>query len=463
MPGNRGDLVVRGGIVVTMDPQRRILEEGHVVIREGRIQAVGEGSPPRTSRDIAVLDAPDGVILPGLVNAHEHLDQALYRGLFDDMVPAQRWEPLVRFASRQTQERAYAAARQTLLELTRSGVTTTTESYWVQSHPGSMRGVCQAVAESGLRGILARAMNDYAPPGSPGEGFTESWDQVRKEILQLNRDWGSEKITVIPEAISLLRTRPETVVSIESFAREQGTLWATHIATGDIRAIVERTGRGLTHYLKDLGVLKENLLAAHCNVMYPGEARLMAQAGTRLAHAPVAQLWQGSPVADIMELLEAGVRVGLGVDGALTNNSQNVFESMKFAVYAQQQIHRNQLIADAQLGLELATIRAAQALDMEDEVGSLEAGKAGDLIILDSFFPGLRPLTALIRNLVYSCSDEAVRDVIVAGIPVMLERKHRMFDEREIILAASECQREMLSESGLDGLLGNKRGWIGLG
>ncbi len=457
MSESNRNLLVQGGIIVTMDPDRRVIKEGHVVIEDGEIAEVAEGKAEAEWSDYPRLDATRGVVLPGLVNAHAHLDQALYRGLFDDMVAAKRREPMFRFAMNQTRQRAYAGARQCLLELSRSGVTTTTESYWVHSHPGSFNGICQAVKESRLRGILARAMHDREDERGH---FAEDWQAVADEIQRANRRWGSDRIEIIPEAISTLRTRRETLVAMEDFARRHDSLWATHISTGDIATMVNRTGKGLTYYLEDIGVLQDNLLAAHCNVLYPKEAQRLADAGVRLAHAPVAQLWQGSPVADLMSILAAGGRVGLGVDGPLTNNSQSMFESMKFCIYAQQQKYQHQLVADANLALELATIRSAEALDMADQVGSLESGKAGDLIVLKTDYPGLRPITALPVNLVYSTSDEAVRDVVVDGEIIMKDRRHQIFDEREVMQACEEAQRAMLSEAGLDSEIGHQRRWI---
>ncbi len=451
------NLLIQGGIVITMDPDRRVLQEGFVAIEGGRIAEVGSGRAGDRWSDFERVDASEGVVLPGLVNAHAHLDQTLFRGLFDDMVAAERWEPMVRFAERQTRERAYAGARQSLLELTRAGVTTTTESYWVHSHPGSMNGICQAVKESRLRGVLARALNDL--PTTPSR-FVETWEDVSVEIDELNERWGSDRLTVIPELISFMRAQRDTAARVEDFARQRDTLWACHIATGDIQAMVNRTGKGLTYYLEDLGVLKDNLLAAHCNVLYPGEPQRMADAGVRLAHAPVAQLWQGSPVADLMAILAAGGKVGLGVDGPLTNNSQSMFETMKFCIFAQQQNYRHQLVANADLALELATVRSAEALDLADEVGSLETGKAGDVIVLDGNYPGLRPITALLINLVYSNSDEAVQTVVIDGEIVMKDRKHTFLDENEIIRETEEAQRAMLSESGLAGELKEKQNWV---
>ncbi len=451
-------LLVQGGIVLTMNAEREVLEEGYVAVVDGRIAEVGAGTAAAKWASLPVFDARECVIMPGLVNAHEHLDQVLYRGLVDDMVPAERAEPHMNLAALQTEDRAYRAARQTLLELTRSGVTTTTESYWVQTHPGSMNGVCKAVHEFKMRGVLGRAFRENA--SGARAVLAESWDDVKKEIIELNDRWADEKICIVPEPISIINTSRETAQDVERFARQNGTVWFTHIATGDIRTILHNTGRGLTHFLEDMGVLKDNLVAAHCNVLYPGEPERMARAGMRLAHAPMAQLWQGSPVADLMAILAAGGKVGLGVDGAWTNNSQSMWESMKMCVYAQQQRYQNQMVADAYLALELATIRSAETLNLSDQIGSLEPGKHADLCILDGYYPGLRPLPALLINMVYSGSDEAVSAVIMGGEVVMSARKHLLFDEREIITAAEEAQREMLDESGVGEQYRAQRRWI---
>ena len=444
------DLLVQGGTVITMNERRDVFEQGYVAVDEGKITSVGQGATPADVRARRTIDARDKVVLPGLVNAHEHLDQPLYRGLFNDIAPSVRFRLMDRMTQAQSTERAYAAARLTLVELLKTGATTTTEAYWVNTQPGSMSGVCRAVAESRMRGLLSRTISTYRP-GNPA--LQQEWPAVRREIEELKASWDSDRVTVTAEAtLTSQRSDRDAIRAVHEFANHHGMLWTMHVQTEQVDDIYAHFDKGPIDHLADLGVLDQSLLAAHCNLLLPGEMRKMAESGMRVAHAPVAQLWAAKPVAYLMEWLAWGIRVGLGTDGALTNDSQNIFETMKFAIYAQRQKYPNPLgVGSGELALELTTIRAAEAIGMQDRIGSLEVGKMGDLTLLDANYPSLNPRTALLSNLVYSCSPEAVDTVIIGGEPVMEHKRVLVFDEREAVIAVNEAQRAMLHETGLAG------------
>lgn len=205
------DLLIQAGTVITMDPKRSVFETGHVLTRGGKIAAVGPGEAPRAAGE-RYIDARDKIIMLGFVNAHDHLDQPFYRGLFDDVAPGVRMRLLNRLTQAQTTERAYAAARLSLVELIKTGATFTAECYWVNTHPGSMHGVCRADKESGLRGLLSRAMVTNNPLNP---ALSQSWPNVRAQVEGLKSAWDSDKITITAEALSLGACDDDTVRAID--------------------------------------------------------------------------------------------------------------------------------------------------------------------------------------------------------------------------------------------------------
>jgi 5-methylthioadenosine/S-adenosylhomocysteine deaminase len=220
-----------------------------------------------------------------------------------------------------------------------------------------------------------------------------------------------------------------------------------------------RFGHGSVTELARRGALSARTLLAHAIWLDDAEIAAVADAQAGVSHNPISNAFYASGVARLSDLLQAGVRLGLGVDGASTNNGQNLWETMKMALLFQKERTGDASFGSAELALELATVGGARALHMEDRVGSLEPGKQADLISLDVSRINLAPRQTLVSNLVYSNDPQAVRDVYVAGQPVVVDGVHQLLDREAVIAAAEEALERVLERTGLRSYLETRSAW----
>jgi 5-methylthioadenosine/S-adenosylhomocysteine deaminase len=266
---------------------------------------------------------------------------------------------------------------------------------------------------------------------------------------------------VTPEAIGVLRCTPEMVQAMHAVSVEHQCLFTMHAASSqDERdASRKRFGHGSITQLERLGVLGPRTLLAHAIWLDDAEIRLLAERGTGLSHNPVSNAYYASGVARLPELLAAGARVGLGVDGASTNNGQNVWETMKMAMLFQKQFREQPGFGSAELALELMTRGGAAALHLEREIGSLEAGKRADFIVIDTERVSLAPSQTIVSNLVYSNDPWAVRDVYVDGEHIVQDGVHRAFDRPAVIRGAQAALARVLERAGLTNYIEGRSRW----
>ena len=441
------DLLIEDAYVITMNGERDVYRAGYVAIQDGRIIDVGPTSADSYEARRTVSGG-DLIVMPGIVNAHDHLAQSLFRGSLDEAGPSSaRKGGLFYHSMALTAERAEAAARLTLLELTRYGVTTTHDSHFTHAHKDSIDGVLTALVESKLRGVVARAVNDTdALP----EIYRETLNEAVDELERLERTWNTDTVQVIPEAVGTLRNTPEMIQAMHARAVNRDSLWHMHLAQnfGEREATLEKFGCGAVELLDRLNVLDERLLAAHSVGITLEEAKTLGQVRVKIAHCPLANLYRGNRIAPIMELIDAGATVAVGVDGAGTNNGQNPWEMAKIAVYMQKNRFEDYSIGSAELGLEWITIEAARALGVDDRVGSLEAGKDADVILIDKSDPSLMPVEMLPSHLIYAFDPRAVKEVIIRGETVFRDGAHTFYDQQRVVAEAQAARRGLLEDLG---------------
>lgn len=451
------DLLIEGGVVITMDAERRIFNPGYVAVRGTRIVGVGCAGESRFEVKKR-LESTRMVVLPGIVNAHDHLDQAIYRGCLDDGPMLDRCLAMARLL---TYDRARAAAAQTLLELVHYGVTTTHESHWTHYYPDSTDAVCDAIRESGLRAVVSRAMNDleHSPQS---RDFSEQVEDVLQDLNRLERKYDSDHIQVTSEAILPTRCTPEAIRAVHGWAVAHGKKWQCHLAQpapNDLDHTFRILGMGPVEYLEHLGVLGPELVAVHCTALAEGEVQLMGGCGVSMAHCPITVMRVGEMVPPIWDMEVAGTTVGLGTDGIATNNGQNPWEVMKVAIYMQRVRFGQSHLGSAEQALEMATIKAARVLDMDESVGSLELGKEADIILLRRDQTHLVPDAMLVNNLVYSGVSNRADTVIVGGRVVMEDGHSTVVDEEEVRARVREAQATLLAEAGLAGEINLAPSW----
>ena len=270
------DLVIDGGVVISMDAQRRIFNPGFVAIDKSKIVAVGPSSRGSLEGQERI-DAADMVVMPGIVNAHDHLDQSVYRSLLDHKRVSR--ENLLNLARGLTRERAHAAASSSLLELLKYGVTTTQENHWTHFHQDSTDGICEAIQESGMRGVVSRGISDEEE-FTPAD-FIERTENVLEDLNRLEVAFDSDRITITSEPTTIIRCKPETVRSMRDWALKRGKMWHIHLAqtSDELAEAMAKVGMGSVQYAEKLEVLGPEMLAIHCSGLLDEEVALFGSTG----------------------------------------------------------------------------------------------------------------------------------------------------------------------------------------
>jgi 5-methylthioadenosine/S-adenosylhomocysteine deaminase len=452
-------LLIKNGIVVTMDQERRVIKDGAVVYEGGRITHVGKTGDLEKSYSGEVIDAKGMMVLPGFVNTHNHLYQTIMRGLSDDgggMRPlGYRWDvDLLRGLDR---DACYASGSMSMVEMIRSGITTTQDSHYINFHGDSIDGIAQSARDAGLRLVLGRGSWDLQ--GLAPEELTEDIDTAIKESRKVSKKWHNGDMTkVIYEASLLSQVTDELILETKKAATEAGLGWGMHIQgplashkddprTGD--ESLRRYGGRAIEYLNSIGVLGPDSLLVHCTFTTNREIPILAQTGTPVAHCPCANAWAGrSIVTPVPSMLDMGVTVGLGTDGALTNNSLDMMHAMNFAALINKVNYGTTKAMTAERILDMSTRLAAKALCIDDMVGSFEAGKKADIILVDLKAPGIAPAILPIKNLVYSATSTCVDTVIINGKTVMEERELTTLDEEKVVEEAEKQAWRLVEGSG---------------
>ncbi len=433
-------LLLQGGRVVTMDGARRILD-ADVLVEDGYIKAVGRDQREGRAKTPAI-DCTGLVVLPGLIQAHIHLCQTLFRGLADDLSLedwlAQRIWPL---EAAHTADSVHASAMLGATELLLGGTTAILDMETVR-HTGA---AFEALESIGIRATAGKCLMDA--PSNPA-GLREPTDKALSESADLCARWhgaaGGRLRYCFAPRFAPSCTGP-LLRAVSDLAEKTGAVIHTHAAETpvELELVKRETGHDEIAYLDSVGISGPRSALAHCVwVDKDGIARLARQA-TNVVHCPSSNLKLGSGVAPIPEMLAAGCRVGIGADGAPCNNRLDAFEEMRLAALIQKPRLGPDALPAAQV-LELATLGGARAMGLEAEIGSIEVGKRADLVVLDLAGPHAQPEDAdLVSRIVYSARAADVRHVIVDGRIVVRDGMMKTADVAEIRTNANKHARRL--------------------
>jgi 5-methylthioadenosine/S-adenosylhomocysteine deaminase len=434
----RVDLLITGGTVVTMDAGKRTLEGGAIAVRGDTIVAVGSAAEVESRYAPARrISASGRLILPGLINGHTHAAMTLFRGIADDM-ELQDW--LTKFifpaeARNVTPDFVTWGTRLGLLEMIQGGTTTYVDMYYFEDQ------VAQATKQAGMRAILGETVIDFPAPDNKtpaqalmyAENFISHW--TGDALVH---------VAVAPHAIYTV-SEPNLRASA-ALARRRGAPILIHVAETkrELDDSRDKNGASPVAYLERIGVLGPDLIAAHCVWVDAGDIRLLAQRGVGCVHNPSSNMMLASGVAPIGGLLGGGVAVGLGTDGpAGSNNDLDLMEEMDLSAKLQKVSRMDPRALKAEEALELATIGGARAIHMEKQIGSLEAGKKADIIILGLDAPHAAPLYNVYSQIVYALKASDVETVIIGGHLVMQNRRLLTLDQAAIITKARELASQV--------------------
>lgn len=438
--------LIGGGPVVTMDEERKVFGNGAVAVENGKVTEVG----PRGNFDSEEFDVVYGakgkILLPGLVNTHVHLSQQLARGIGDD-VDLMTWllDRIWPYESNMTEEDSYYSSLLCGLELIRSGVTS-----FVEAGGQFVGSMARAVEELGIKGVLAKSVMDSGDgPEAMIEETSECIDSQRSLIEEWN-GYASGRVRVWPGLRTIFNCSDDLFRETKKLADSYDVGIHAHIAEikDEIKFSKETRGAPTVTHLDNLGVLSPRFLAAHSVWLTDEEVSIFADRGVSVTHNPAAAM-RVLGFAKIPEMVNAGVNVGIGTDGAPSNNRMNMLSEM----YLTGLIHKgNKLdpeVLPAETVLEMATINGARAA-LDSSVGSLEPGKDADILILDPDTPNMLPLNDPISNLVYSINTTNVESVLVRGEFVLKEGRVLTVDEDEVIAEAKSHASDLIDRAGVE-------------
>jgi 5-methylthioadenosine/S-adenosylhomocysteine deaminase len=438
-------ILIKNGAIVTMDGNDSIVR-GDLLIREGRIAEVGGQI---TADADETIDAHGCAVLPGFVQTHIHLCQTLFRGAADDLslidwLKKRVWP----MEAAHTVESIRASARLGIAELIKGGTTCALTMETVRHTEEVLR----VVEDSGFRATVGKCMMDRGDD-VPRELYEETHESVQ-ESLRLIDKWhgradGRIRCCFAPRfAISCTQ---ELLSEVAQLARERGVMIHTHAAENKHECeLVEReTGKRNLTYLDTLGISGAHVMLAHCIHLDDEEMATLARTQTNVSHCPSSNLKLGSGIARVAEMLERGVSVSLGADGAACNNRLDMFTEMRTAALLQKALHGPEVLPAAR-ALRLATIDGARGLGLETEIGSVEIGKRADVIVVDLAQPHSSPQhDDLVSTLVYSAGSSDARTTIIDGRVVMRDGELLTLNEADVIAEANREAEALTDRAGL--------------
>ena len=420
------DLLVLGGTIITMDQTRRVIEDGGVAISNGRIMAIGSRAEIErgyTSRQR--VSAAGKVITPGLINGHTHVPMVLFRGLADDL-DLQEWLTKYIFpaeAKNVTEEFVRVGTRLGLAEMIRGGTTTFCDMYYFED------AIAEETAKAGVRGVLGETIIDF--PVADNKTNAEGMAYVEKFVAR----WKGHEL-VIP---AIAPHAPYTVSeqhlkAARAFADRTGAPIVIHISETkrEVDDSVKEKGASPVAYLDRIGFLNDRVIAAH--VVWPQgtDIAILKRRGVGVVHNPQSNMKLAAGVAPVPKMMKENLLLGLGTDGAASNNDLNMWEEMDTVAKLHKVFSGDPKVISAQQAFELATIRGAQALHLEKEIGSLEKGKRADLLVINRDTLNQIPLYNVYSDLVYATKASDVETVIINGRMVMQNRRLLTLNETAV-------------------------------
>jgi 5-methylthioadenosine/S-adenosylhomocysteine deaminase len=443
--------VVRGGHVLTMGPAGD-LPGGAVALAGGEVLAVGPfGDLSARFPDAEVVGDDQGVVLPGLVNGHTHLSEALICGMGEDLTLFEWGGRLVGPAGRHlTREMARVGAKLKGAELLLSGVTCVNDMF-CHTNLGSLAslGVVDGLEEIGLRGVVAFGPEDMAEPDRhPVAEFLAEHEALA------GRCAASDLIGFRLGVGTVLGQTDELLAASARAAREHG--WAVHTHLAEVREEVVqarlRWGRSSVERASDVGLLEVPVVAGHGIWVSEPEIALLAGAGVAVVHNPVANMILGSGVCPLAALRGAGIPVGIGTDGAASNDSQNMLEAVKVAALLQKVARLDPRAVTAGDVLAMATVEGARALGLDGSVGSLEPGRRADVVRLRADRPALANVHDPRQQVAYCTSPADVADVWVDGVRRVTDGRLVDHDLAALVEASRPLAADLVTRAGLHGL-----------
>ena len=433
------DLVIEGGMVITMAEGQAPIIDGRVLISDGIITVIQSRDEKWEKPGIQaeVIDAKEAIVMPGLVNAHTHAAMTLFRGLADDL-PLKQWlfEKIfpaeAKFLNPDT---VYWGSLLGCLEMIASGTTCIADGYFFQDE------TVRAVHESGLRGLIAQGVIDFPAPGVPDP----------KENLKVAREFierwlgFSDLITPGMFCHSPVTCSEHTLKGAWEISGQFDVPLSIHLSEtrDEVKEVIRKTGKRPVFYLDRLGLIDRGLIAAHAIHLDDREMARVKEKRVKIVHLPESNMKLCAGPAPIRDMVNMGLTVGLGTDGCSSNNNLDLFCEMDTAAKLSKVYDLDPVGLNANTVVKMATSWGAAVLGLEKEIGTLEPGKRADIIVVDIDQPHLCPIYDPLSAIVYSANGADVKDVIVNGKALMKNREFTTLDPVEIMEKVKAISRNI--------------------
>src|SRR5215470_10692033 len=434
------DLLVKGATIVTMDPERRVIENGFLAVRGDEIVAIGQDPAATFPKGLAAketLDANGKLVIPGLINGHTHIPMTLMRGLKDDVTLDDWLRKYIFPAEARNVSEDYVrwGSRLALAEMIRSGTTTFADMYYFEDAEA------EETRAAGLRGFLGETWIDFPAPDNKNEAEMMAYTE------KFLKKWQGDSLihaSVAPHSIYTCSER--TLKDAAALARKYHAPILIHVAEMRKEYVdsLEKNGATPVQYLERIEFLGADVLAAHCIWTDYTDMRILAERQVGCVHNPSSNMMLASGVAAVVDQRAAGMRVGLGTDGpAGSNNDLNMMEEMDLAAKLQKITRMDPRALGAKGALEMATIEGARALHMEKHIGSLETGKKADFVVIGLDAPNAVPMFDVYSQIIYALNASEIQTVVVGGKTLLKNGKLLTVDEPAAIAKAKEYGKKV--------------------
>ena len=446
-----GRMIVTNALIITMTDRKTIT--GYVRVGAGAITEIGVGSPPEIKSDEQVVDASGCALMPGLVNAHTHLYQVLLRAVWEDLELMPWLKRIYGCARVLTPEHFYTGSLLGCVEAIRSGVTTVCEHNFLNPSPECALETIRAMQDAGLRAVFARTIMDAGEivPECTKEKPEQAFRLI-ESILARHRHSQQLSFMTGPNTPPI-NTTSDLLREVRPFADANSIGISAHVAESHsvVDAVRRQHGKnGVVEFLQQFGIPARNSIFAHSVHVSNDEIQILKETGTSVSHNPVSNMMLGDGVAPVVAMLRQGVNVALGTDGAASNHSQDLFDTMKAASLLQKVHHQDAGVIKPYDVLCMATLGGARALGLDSLCGSIETGKRADLILVDLDTAHSQPVNDIFSQIVHCAKASDVKTVIVDGEILMRDRQLTRLDDHKILAEAKRANRDLMERvSGL--------------
>ncbi len=433
------DLIISGGTVVTMDSGKRLILNGAVAVKADKIVAVGASSEiARQFSSKQIINADGKVIIPGLINAHTHIPMTLFRGIADDL-DLQEWLTKYIFpaeAKNVSEDFVRVGTQLGLAEMIRGGTTTYCDMYYFED------AVADETFKAGVRGVLGETMIDFPVPDN------KTWDEAMAYAEKFVNKWRNNSLIVPALAPHAPYTvSAEHLQAVKRLSDKTNAPIVIHVAETqkEVDDSLESKKLRPVEYLANIGFLNNRMIAAHVVFANDAELDLLKKFGVGIAHNPQSNMKLASGVAPVPQMLQMNLPVGLGTDGAASNNDLNMWEEMDTAAKLHKVFAKDPRVITAEQAFEMATIRGARALHLDNLIGSIETGKRADIVIVDFDSLHQTPYFNVYSSLVYATKASDVRDVVINGKVIMRNRRLLTLNESIIKKSANAYRTKIIT------------------